>query len=214
MGKGRRYLAVPLLLGVVAVGAACWLAAGATEPERVSVVIVPLGALDSRLISDAEFALNAAYNVQVEVAVGRKVPEKAFYKPRNRYRAEKIAEELQELSVDGKKVLGLTQVDISTTKGEHKDWGVIGLAFLDGQGCVVSDYRLRGKGSDDLYRKRWMKTVIHEVGHSLGLDHCTASDKCPMQEYEGSVRNTDGAEMTLCKSCGSQVKSAKEPKIA
>ena len=170
MRKSRRSLASPLLLGLVAVGAGCLVATrGNVEPEKVSVLIVPLGNVDSSLIEDAQAGLAAAYNVEIEVADARQVPETAFYKPRNRYRAEIIAEELQELSVGGKKVLGLTGVDISTTKGEHRDWGVIGLAFLDGQGCVVSDFRLRGKSSEELYRDRWMKTVIHEVAHHFGI---------------------------------------------
>lgn len=215
MRKSRRLLAIPLVVGLVAAGLG-WKFSTRTDsnPAEVSVLIVPLGKLDSELIEDAQKGLEAAYHVKVEVGQARDVPKAAFYPPRNRYRAEKIAEDLQELSKEGTKVLGLTSVDISTTKGEHKDWGVMGLAFLDGQGCVVSNYRIKGKGSERLYRKRWMKTVIHEVGHSLGLDHCTASDKCPMQEYEGSVRNTDRSDLVLCKSCRDQVKAAKEPKSA
>jgi archaemetzincin len=214
MRKSRRLLAIPLVLGVAAGLGWQFSVTPASVPSEVSVLIVPLGDLDAELISDAQKGLETAYRIKVDVGQAQDVPGSAYYPPRNRYRAEKIVEELQELSTKGTKVLGLTSVDISTTKGEHKDWGVIGLALLDGQGCVVSDYRIKGKGSEKLYRERWMKTVIHEVGHSLGLDHCTASQRCPMQEYEGSIRNTDRSGMLLCTSCRAKVKAAKEPKIA
>ena len=42
------------------------------------------------------------------------------------------------------KVIGLTESDISTTKGEYDDWGIFGLGNLSGRACVVSDYRPAG----------------------------------------------------------------------
>jgi archaemetzincin len=44
---------------------------------------------------------------------------------------------------DARFVLGLTAADISTTKGEIVDWGVMGLGSLDGTAGVISSFRCR-----------------------------------------------------------------------
>jgi archaemetzincin len=42
-------------------------------------------------------------------------------------------------------VLGITDKDISSTKGVHADWGVMGLGFCPGSACVISSFRVKNK---------------------------------------------------------------------
>ncbi len=133
------------------------------------------------------------------------LPKEAYYPPRSRYRAEKILEFLEQITGDDAQVvMGLTQVDISTTKPPYEDWGILGLATVGGKQCVISRFRAQRGARDEIHtRIRLAKTVVHEVGHTLGLRHC-ANHGCLMEDGKGTVRTTDH-EFDLCASCRAQV---------
>src|SRR4051812_21315102 len=58
------------------------------------------------------------------------LPLAAYYPPRARYRADRLIAFLKRTVVDDDSVvIGLTGKDISTTKGDIADWGVMGLAY-------------------------------------------------------------------------------------
>lgn len=195
MRLGRREL---LALSAGTLGTLLPGAAGA-ETEAPLIVLQPLGAATpASEIAAVSEALNAFYRVRLEVASPVALPKTAFYAQRQRYRAEKLLDYLANLSTPGAKVvLGLTAVDISTTKGAIADWGILGLATLDGRSAVLSSFRCkRGAKNAAHVRARFAKTAVHELGHSFGLEHC-ATAGCIMHDGEGSVLTTDG-ERDLC----------------
>lgn len=101
------------------------------------------------------------------------------------------------------KIVGLTEKDISTTKGEIEDWGVFGLGYLPGKACIVSTFRLGAKAepadAERIKRERLVKVVIHEIGHNFGLDHCPEI-RCTMQDAMGSILTVD-RENGFCRKC-------------
>lgn len=119
------------------------------------------------------------------------LPKTAFYKPRARYRAELLLDALQK--VPGWKVVALTTKDISTTKGNVQDWGIMGLGSCPGHACVVSTYRLNGS------EVRLAKVVAHELGHTLGVPHCE-TPKCLMNDAKGKADTVDRSQW-FCASC-------------
>lgn len=181
-------------------------AGGAVMPEleiRARVLLVVLddprpGAEDfpAALVEEIAAELQRVYQVEVRRVAARPLPRSAFYAPRRRYKADRLLEHLAALvSAEalpaGTRVLGLTTADISTRKPPHKDWGVFGLGSLGGTAAVVSSHRLR-KQARDWAQVRWRvtNTAVHELGHVLGLDHCTESN-CVMLDAQGGITNTD-----------------------
>lgn len=163
------------------------------------IVLQPLGAaIPAAELEAVSTALGAFYDLQLSIAPPLELPKSAFYAKRQRYRAEKLLGYLVAHGrAEARVTLGLTAVDISTTKPPHDDWGILGLATLDGRSAVLSSFRCKRAAKSAAHaRVRFAKTAVHELGHSFGLDHCPTPG-CIMHDGEGSVLTTD-TEHDLC----------------
>ena len=127
------------------------------------------------------------------------LPQAAFYKPRNRYRASVLLESID--SYKGfDKIIGITSKDISTTKDNIYDWGIMGLAKSPGRSCIISTYRIKTPNKL-LFNDRFIKVALHELGHTMGLPHCTFSSTCFMEAAEGTIKSVDRETRNLCSNC-------------
>jgi archaemetzincin len=182
--------------------AALLAAPSALAGERRIAYIQPLGkALPDLDVAFVRRALLAFYAIDVRTLARAELPKSAYYPKRARYRAEKLLAFLvQRMPSDGYRILGLTGVDISTTKGKLEDWGILGLATLDGAACLISSFRTKRRAKNAAHaRARLGKTAVHEIGHTFGLDHCP-NRGCLMEDGRGSVLTTD-REYDLCTDC-------------
>ena len=170
--------------------------------KDLAITILPFGKFEEQLVSEVKTGLIKLYGeIPVTVLSGEKLPEEAYYPPRKRYRAEKLLGYLRSRKAGNNgKIIGLTFVDISTTKGKYPDWGIFGLGSIGGQPCVVSTFRLKGKATKELLAERLVKVVNHEVGHTLGLVHCSTKG-CLMEAAKGKISTVDNGSGLLCKSC-------------
>src|SRR5579859_2838424 len=122
------------------------------------------------------------------------LPAMAWYPDRGRYRADSLIRYLGRFGSADTILLGLTNKDISTTKGQIQDWGIMGLGYCPGTACVVSTFRLSPKDRDS----QFYKVAMHELGHTQGLPHCMDTT-CFMRDAEGG--NPLNSEKDFCSSC-------------
>lgn len=162
-----------------------------TTPKIIN--IQPFGDINATQIAYIYQQLSAIYD-SVQLLKSIPLPQTSYYTPRNRYRADSLIIFLKNQTANGYITIGLTNKDISTTKGKFKDWGIMGLGFCPGKACVVSTFRLSKKETlDQLY-----KISVHELGHTHGLPHCTTKT-CFMRDAEG--KNPLKEETNFCPKC-------------
>ena len=178
---------------------------------QYTIAIQPFGHFDSALTALLVPEIRVQFkNSQVAICKEIPLPGKAYYQPRNRYRAEILLEYLESLrNRRHTKILGLTQKDISTTKGEYPDWGIFGLGTIGGGPSVVSTYRLRKRAGKRLFEDRLVKVVIHEIGHTFGLDHCP-DPACVMADYKGTIKSLDASNKQFCVKCAAELQKTIE----
>jgi len=166
---------------------------------------VPAGSLDA-----IEKGIADTYRVRVDMRAPRPLPKTAYYPPRKRYRAEKLLVNLESnMQSDCEHILGVTTKDISTTKGPHEDWGILGLGDMPGTASVISTFRTKKAVRKVPPNERLARVAIHEVGHTLGLPHCPTHG-CMLSDAGGTVKTID-TETELCAVCRKRLHWRGEP---
>jgi archaemetzincin len=172
------------------------------------VALQPLGVLDPVVLTTVASHVRALLATEVTILPPRALPDAAYYPPRHRYRGEGLLAYLDSATPAGfSRVIGITDRDISVTKGRIHDWGVFGVACLSGRPGVVSTFRLGASAapvSVPVLCARLEKVVVHELGHTFGLLHCE-SEGCVMRDAEGSIRPVDACTGKLCPACASRL---------
>ncbi len=173
-------------------------ASGTKPPLKIAIVCYT--AIDEHLQEELIRNITTTYNCTITQIKGiAQMPAIAYYKPRNRYRASVLLEHLHSyFGYD--RVIGITTKDISTTKNKVYDWGIMGLANCPGKSCVISTFRMK-TANKALFGDRFIKVALHELGHTMGLPHCTFSSTCFMEAAEGTIKSVDRESRYLCTNC-------------
>jgi archaemetzincin len=141
------------------------------------------------------------------IAEKHPLPEKAFDKKRKQYRSNLILGEVQGYAARQKeldRVLGIVDADIFVPKLNF----VFGEACFPGRAALISLWRLKSElygGASDkaLFLGRSVKEAVHEIGHTLGLRHCSRG-LCVMH-FSNSIADTDSKQSLFCDQCYLQV---------
>jgi len=173
-----------------------------TESQEVTQKVIVIQPLGDFKVEKAKKVFSEIKIINPNVILRQNIPfpENSYYKPRNRYRADSIIKNLKNEIGEDSVIVGLSNLDISTTKNGIKDWGVMGLGYKPGKACVVSDFRVSVKNKN----QQFYKLVLHELGHTAGLPHC-AVKTCLMRDAEGG--NPLNEEKDFCSKCKSFLKS-------
>lgn len=187
-----------------------------TSKNRI-VAIQPFEKFPIEFQDSIQKAIEQYYGFETIIYSNKKIPKSFFINVKSpRYRADSIIYALKKTKADSIDfILALTNVDISCTKKDqdgnvkkplykYNDWGILGLGFRPGVSCVVSSFRVKGV-SKNKQIERLQKICLHELGHNLGLAHCTSSKKCVMRDAAESVKTVDLVEMALCEKCWDRI---------
>ncbi len=182
-----------LLFNIIIIITTCSCINNTDTPFAKKIIIQPFEDVQKEEIDSIVFYLNIIYsNIQVAKPIGFK---KSFLNSTHtRYRADSIIYFLHTITPNNYMCIGLTHKDISCTKNDITDWGVMGLGYCPGNACVASTFRLQKTNKIE----QWYKVAIHELGHTEGLPHCK-NKNCYMQDAEG--KNKTDSLTSFCKSC-------------
>jgi archaemetzincin len=171
----------------------------------MKIGILRVGQVDSSVIDRAQENLNMVFPKTTCVLLSETmpVPSEAFNNARQQYRSDMILNEVHSYAEKDKEldhVLGMVDVDIFVPRLNF----VFGEAECPGKAALISLWRLRPefyrKASNmELFLERITKEAVHELGHSLGLRHCS-NPFCVMY-FSNSIFETDRKQSLFCTKC-------------
>lgn len=191
---------------------------GKVSTRNSKIGIQGLGEIDASMIDSIKVTIRDVYTFEeIVVFENKSIPRSAFVNIKTpRYRADTIIKILKEEKPENVDyVIGVLNEDISTTKRDangnvlhpeykYHDWGIFGLGYRPGASCVLSTFRLKTQ-DERKFMNRIKKVCMHEIGHNLGLKHCTSGEKCVMRDAAESIKTIDFVELQLCDACKSRI---------
>ena len=171
-------------------------------PEEKQIVFIQtMGKVNQDDLNLVVSTISDFYDFQVIVNGHFPIIDSLKVKNTNRFQANRVLNVSNSMNVDlDGKVLILTEYDICTDRTlngvVNKNWGIFGLAGVNKQTTIVSTYRMKTN-----HVNRLTKVTVHELGHTLGLQHCHYDEKCVMSDAKGKGSNVDGTEIKLCSEC-------------
>ena len=181
-----------------------------TQPKPKSkatiINIIPLGDVPLAHLNYVKQSVVDFFHYQVEINPKQGLTPDLKNSPQGRYVADNILKKFN----SNNNTLLLTNVDIVTNDKKRgvKEWGIFGLGNQPGTTCVVSTFRLNRaevKVSNDKFLERLKKICIHEIGHNLGLDHCTSNRQCLMNDARGLISQVDMETLDFCETCKKKI---------
>lgn len=145
----------------------------------------------AQMLADALKEVYPSVFIQKESLV---LPKEYYNKERNRYSGTGLLKDLSRLR-KGNVVLGLTDEVIFKANELSPTYGILGISPVGAYVAVISSTRPSGKqhSNDHL-----VKLMMHELGHSFGLNHCS-NQHCFMVDAEHG--NKFSQTPSFCNEC-------------
>lgn len=177
------------------------LSLNAVGQSKKTVYIQPLGEVSPKVISLIKAEVEKFYGYSCIVLPKVDFTNDILAPSKTRYDASKILNKYNST----KNLLIITEKDIAHKRGSNPEWGIFGLGYRPGTTCVISTFRLKRNVSESVFQDRLIKVCLHEIGHNLGLDHCTNHIKCMMNDARGTISQVDQEKIWFCDKCRSAI---------
>ena len=165
--------------------------------------IQPLGNVSPEYINLVKKSVKTFYGYDCVVQTKKEITNNMLSPIKKRIDANKALR--NNMSFDN--LLIITEKDICHNKNvTNPEWGIFGLGLRPGKTCIISTCRLRKNVSKQKTLERLEKVALHEIGHNLGLDHCTNNKECMMNDAKGKIKQVDSERVWFCEKCREQIK--------
>lgn len=178
--------------------------------ENQGIILVSCGLFEKKLTGRILNDVTLEFHYPVELRECS-LDISHFYNPgRRQYDANALLEMItQRAPANALKVIGMVRVDLYIPILTY----IFGQAKLNGYTGVASLYRLRNEHYGlvpdyELLITRFSKVIIHELGHTFGLIHCS-NPVCVMRSST-YVEDLDQKEKQFCYRCRAELNRIEE----
>lgn len=165
------------------------------------IILITYGEFETDYLLDIAGEVGHEFGYPVIIHSSRLDLKAYFDQNRRQYDGNRLLQEINALSLkDTVKKIGLFRVDLYIPILTY----IFGQAIYKGETGIVSLYRLRNEQygmppDDELLYDRFLKVIIHELGHTFGLVHCQVPN-CVMRSST-YVEDIDQKRHHLCSNC-------------
>lgn len=170
------------------IGFATFFIAGSSK-SFLTVAIISIDGKDLNYSQDISIFISEYYNCEVIILPSIYIPDELRRNMSDTLNPVAVLAYINDLYKDEKydKYLVVTEKPISISTGfeppQFRDRGFIrGFGISGGKSCIVSTFNIRNESKNDekFFQSLLEKVSRHELGHTLGLPHCTHSSQCVM----------------------------------
>ena len=175
--------------------------------KQNTVTLASFGAFDRQTIELIAEAIREDLGMPVAI-IERRVDLSIYFDiGRRQYDGNRLMKMIEPQFPDTQgKIVGLFNVDLFIPILTF----IYGQAYLGGKIAIASKFRLMNEhyglpANEELLKDRFIKEVIHELGHAMGLVHCH-TPTCVMRSST-YVEDVDQKERYFCQECRSQLEN-------
>ena len=169
------------------------------NPENIT--LISFGYFEKGLLELIVDDVEREFSIPVKIREGYMALSEHYDLSRKQYNGNELLKVVdQRFGAETTKTLGLFNIDLFIPILTY----IFGQAFLNGRCGIASIYRLSNerygiKKDQTVFVDRIRKEVIHELGHTFGLIHCS-NPSCVMRSST-YVEDIDQKDARLCDKC-------------